>query len=61
MRKRLNVLSEAYVNSTLRNKFIIPVIMVMFMSFLIFSIYLLRDQRTKHEVGQRLRRLCAND
>jgi len=49
MKTHLNMLSKIYVNVTLRNKFIIPVIMVMFISFLLLSIYLLRDQRTKHE------------
>lgn len=49
MKKHLNVLSEAYLNLTLRNKFIIPVIIVMFISILISGIYFLRDQRERRE------------
>ncbi len=49
----LNVLSEAYVNLTLRNKFILPVIVVSLLSFLILSVSLLRDQRTREEARLR--------
>ncbi len=51
MRVRLSMLSKTYVNLRLRNKFIIPMIIVMFMLFLIFTIYLLRDQRTTYEIS----------
>ncbi len=50
MRIRLTMLSKTYVNLTLRNKFIIPMIIAMFMLFLIFTIYLIRDQRAKLEI-----------
>ena len=50
MKTRLNILSKIYVNLTLRHKFIIPVIMAMFILFLIFTIYLIRDQRAKLEI-----------
>lgn len=46
-------ISEAYLNLTLRNKFIIPVIIVMFVSFIVLTVILLRDQRTKFETGLR--------
>ena len=49
MKKSLKTLSEVYVNFTLRNKFIIPAVILMFISFLIVGIWLLRDQRTRHE------------
>jgi len=49
MRKPLDALLEAYVNFTLRNKFIIPAVMLMFVTFLSVGIWMLGDQRARHE------------
>ncbi len=50
MKKIINVLSKKYLSLSLRNKFIIPTVTVMFIAFLSFAIYLINDQREKSEV-----------
>jgi len=50
MKSFFNIIAKTYVNLTLKNKFIIPIIIVMFLFFLFFSIYFIRDQRKNLEV-----------
>ena len=50
MRTPLNMLSKSYFNLTLRNKFIIPAIAVILISFLSVGFYFIHDQRTKQEI-----------
>ncbi|MCP4347828.1 MAG: SpoIIE family protein phosphatase [Desulfobacterales bacterium] len=49
MKKIINILLEKYLSLSLRNKFIIPTVTVMFIVFLNFAIYLINDQREKSE------------
>ena len=50
MRTLLHMLPKTYLNLRLRNKFIIPTIAVIFISFLSVGIYFIHDQRTKQEI-----------
>ena len=51
MKSLFKLIAKKYVNLTLKNKFIIPIIVVMFLFFLLFSIYLIRDQRKSLEIS----------
>ena len=50
MRTLLHMLPKSYLNLRLRNKFIIPTIAVIFISFLSVGIYFIHDQRTIQEI-----------
>jgi len=50
MKSLFNFILKIYVNLKLKNKFIIPIIVVMFLFFLFFSIYIIHDQRKKFEL-----------
>ncbi len=50
MKTLLRMLPKTYLNLRLRNKFIIPTIVVIFISFLSVGIYFIHDQRTKQEI-----------
>ena len=49
MKSQLKRFSKIYFNFSLRNKFIIPTIAVIFISFLSVGIYFIHDQRSKQE------------
>ena len=49
MRTLIHTLPKTYLNLRLRNKFIIPTIVVIFISFLSVGIYFIHDQRAKQE------------
>ena len=50
MRTRPHLLSKYYFNLKLRNKFLIPTIAVILLSFLSVGIYIIQDQRVKEEI-----------
>jgi len=49
MKSLLKKIAETYINLTLKNKFIIPIIIVTFLFFLFFSIFFIHDQRQNLE------------
>jgi PAS domain S-box-containing protein len=49
MKSLFKIIAKKYINLTLKNKFIIPIIVVIFIFFLCFSIYFVRDQRQNLE------------
>jgi len=50
MKTPFHILSKIYLSLSLRNKFIIPAVAVIFVSFLSVSIYFIHDQRTEQEI-----------
>jgi len=50
MKALFNIIAKSYLNLTLKNKFIIPIIVVMLLFFMLFSIYFIHDQRKSLEI-----------
>ncbi len=60
MGARVHFLSKFYLNLKLRNKFLIPAIAVILISFLSVGIYIIRDQRIKEDtrLQEKAERIC---